>query len=674
MSDEAPRVVWTEELRAAITPAPPKVADAVDVAKRWRAAKDGFAAMATTFEKGLGNATADAARLAKEGAAVLAAEAPPDPTVSLEALGAALAMAAAFSAPMVEVLAATRGPVVAARAMLEAGRWTCARRYPAAWLALGEGLVFGHRELRRAAGDAEREGLLTFARGAWDRASVRVKIALAHATDDPELCAGAARAIATLPAGERLDVSPILVALREASLLEGTLARRQGAHPLVDAVEQLGVAALPALLAMWSRPIHDRLHLARATSLFAAPEVAVIFARELDKKTTRAIAGAWMHRFPEIAERALGGLAKGRSRLATLASEARASVERAGADLDEASIDELPEPLRRAPGTAPPPKRKPRVVKACPDFPRAETARVPPEIASRTRQAVALAQFQPAPPDELARWSELVRKGEQRLAWWFDRWRVPHDAVLALALEVGCLATDGHLPFQLVALFGDVAVPPLAAWLREARHWSVVQAHRDVLEVIDSHAVAAGLLSMQDTIVWSDACRWWDRHAEATIVGLVPIAAGPRRAGRATAERVLRRLARTHDGAIRAHASALGAPVRAAIDEVLDAPAACFGPKRPRPMPAAWRPKGFTRPRLRDDGRALPIAAVDAIGGMLALSKLGEPWDDLATVRAACDPRSLADLAWDVARAWETSGAKSKERWMVEAIAHLGDD
>jgi hypothetical protein len=90
-------------------------------------------------------------------------------------------------------------------------------------------------------------------------------------------------------------------------------------------------------------------------------------------------------------------------------------------------------------------------------------------------------------------------------------------------------------------------------------------------------------------------------------------------------------------------------------------------------MPPAWQPASFTRPELLD-GRSLPLEAVENIGRMLATSKHTAAHPKLVEVKALCTARSLAELAWDCARAWEMSGAPSKAGWMRDALVHLADD
>lgn len=97
-------------------------------------------------------------------------------------------------------------------------------------------------------------------------------------------------------------------------------------------------------------------------------------------------------------------------------------------------------------------------------------------------------------------------------------------------------------------------------------------------------------------------------------------------------------------------------------------------PARIPPMPAFWEPSAWPRPVLAGRRRALPLAAVEHLGVMLALSTPGRPYAGLAQVRAACDSLSLAAFGWALFRAWIEAGAPLKQGWPMGALVLLGDD
>ena len=84
-----------------------------------------------------------------------------------------------------------------------------------------------------------------------------------------------------------------------------------------------------------------------------------------------------------------------------------------------------------------------------------------------------------------------------------------------------------------------------------------------------------------------------------------------------------------------------------------------------------------TRPRLHD-GRALGDDAIERIFEMLALSQIDQPYAGIDDLRRACEPRSLAEMAWDLAALADGGGRASRARvypeWMRRALTHLADD
>jgi hypothetical protein len=200
-----------------------------------------------------------------------------------------------------------------------------------------------------------------------------------------------------------------------------------------------------------------------------------------------------------------------------------------------------------------------------------------------------------------------------------------------------------------------------------------------VEEAADSPAIALAMLDATNVFGgWRsdlDACVWhyFETHVETTALALVPIAVGEAGMRRKIAERALRKLAGRHGDTVRAVASGYGKKVLASVIEILAFDMRFDCPNVAPQLPAAWRPAAFTRPLLRD-GRALPLVAVDRIGHMLAFSTLDRRYEGLSDVKSACESRSVAELAWDMARAWEAAGGDKRDQWMLESIAHLGDD
>lgn len=171
------------------------------------------------------------------------------------------------------------------------------------------------------------------------------------------------------------------------------------------------------------------------------------------------------------------------------------------------------------------------------------------------------------------------------------------------------------------------------------------------------------------------ARRWLARHAECAALTLIPPAVGAPGKEREEAEVALLWLAESgHRETVTAAAARYGKAAPAAVEALLEAdPLLRLPAKLPR-LPAFWVPASFTRPRLRDRDAVLPLASVDALGTMLAISPLGDPYAGVVQVREACDAESLGRFAWDLFSAWLAAGAPSKEAWAYHALAALGDD
>jgi hypothetical protein len=677
------QISWTEKARADVAPRDASSVQDFDVAVVWQKTRRSFAAVRALFEKGV--EYPGAAREATRGLLDLLAQEALPANANTVALGAALRVMEQFVEGRVDALVLaigkTCGPAAALDAVIEAHAFRVVVQHPGQWLESGANAsAYAVHPLRLAILKYGDEAAVKLARARWPSLPVGVKVTLAYALSSaPDLAADAAREIGELPAKTKLVVAPVLASLKDATHLEAMLSHRQGAWPLVDAVENLGEAALPAFLALWKKPIHDRLHLARATSCFEDERVAKIFAGELGKKTTRDIAREYMLRFPELAEPALASLADTRSAVGALAADVRDQAQRLGKTHDEAPLADLPMVLSDPPWMRRKPQRSVIRHEIAPRE-RAQTVQLAPAIRSAITSQLVLESYPPASEEDVRAWASQVREGKDAVAWRVPGGRVPKELVIELAKSVGLASTtDASFPFQLVAVFGDEAVPAFAAYAKQ--QWDRIgtyvtdyktSAHGHVILGVDSHVLAAAMIGSLDEkrasrTVW----RWYETHPEAAIAGLLPIAVGDRGAPRFAAERVLRKLARRDADAVRAEARELG--VLDSLEEILAWDERWVCPLRAPKMPASWKPETFTRPLLLD-GRALPLEAVERIGHMLAFSTPDEPYVGLEDVKRACDPRTLAELAWDTARAWETSNARNADVWMLESIAWLGDD
>jgi len=171
------------------------------------------------------------------------------------------------------------------------------------------------------------------------------------------------------------------------------------------------------------------------------------------------------------------------------------------------------------------------------------------------------------------------------------------------------------------------------------------------------------------------AQRWLLAHAGTAATALIPGAVGAAGKPRDNAAAALRFLAGNgREAEVLAAASHWGEEARDAVRAVLDFDPMALFPARLPKMPDFWQPAAFQRPLLRDRSAALPLPAVEALGTMLAFSRLDEPYAGIAVVKEACDPASLARFSWDLFAVWLAAGAPSKEVWAFQALGLLGYD
>jgi hypothetical protein len=166
---------------------------------------------------------------------------------------------------------------------------------------------------------------------------------------------------------------------------------------------------------------------------------------------------------------------------------------------------------------------------------------------------------------------------------------------------------------------------------------------------------------------------WLEAFPEAAAVGLLPRALGKKGPAREAAVVALKYLASTGNEAIVDDvASRYGEEAAAAFRGIVSerGPAPIETPRVPDFIDA----KRLPRPRLASSGRRIPFETLEAILVLLMSSPLETLRPELADVRAACDPASLADLGWSVFDAWVDAGKPLAESWALQALGHLGDD
>lgn len=174
------------------------------------------------------------------------------------------------------------------------------------------------------------------------------------------------------------------------------------------------------------------------------------------------------------------------------------------------------------------------------------------------------------------------------------------------------------------------------------------------------------------------AQRWIVAHPRTTAIVALHEAFGSDKAGRDNGAFGLRWMMRQGqeamiDATAAEYDAATGMTVSAALAALKSADPLNVLPVKMSKLPGFFSPTTFRRPRLMDGG-ALPPAAVEHIGSMLAISKLDAPYPGIDVVRDTCARDSLAEFAWDLFEAWQTAGAPAKENWAFYALGLLGDN
>lgn len=535
--------------------------------------------------------------------------------------------------------------------------------------------------------EGERALAKARARELWETGGDRIqRLALAFAFFEE---ADWARDVAALwvepSAPKRLLPGWMLLAIvPDADTARMVLKARERFNALFDLLAQLGEGALPVLIDNFkaAKDVYDLGHTAEALALFPSEAVGRLFVSELAKQQVRKPAAAFFHRFPHIAQAVLPEVAAGKTKVAKLAAEL---LEQSGRVTEastegDAPMDALPAALVTPPYAGKPPKRKPVVA-------RGAKLEVPPAALRWTslgrRAELAAAVDARIGKTRLLTDAELeavlpryVPTGTEKYFYWVtalpndERVAFSTDAAVAL-LERGVMnSNNAETPLHVLAKAGPRALPGVIALVRRARG---LYGLKEVMHEIDSAELAAALIGKleREQNVWE----YMLAHTEAAILGLVPVAAGELGDERTNAEEVLRELAlRGHRDAILAAAARAGNDAEAAMVEVLAQDPTLVDFKKPPRLTETFRPATLTRPKLRSSGATVPIAALENLALGLALSEPYRPHPIVRAAVAACEPRSLAELAWDLAQAWYLGGRRERDRWMLESLVHLADD
>ena len=486
----------------------------------------------------------------------------------------------------------------------------------------------------------------------------------------------------------------------------------RGIDPIrYDLVARFGPPLAPILLTLIAKAGTtgiDRMRaLGEALALIVTPEVAEFFLAQLAAKELRAIAAEYLQAHPTISTVLLAGAAAGKGALAdsaravlkvvvaahgdvvdeikpSLGPAARALVDGLAAGsttLTEVAPGELPGVLRELPWA-----RKTKVAPP-PSVPGLAVLPFDEGVAWRPGEREALLHavrwLEERPADRDKNLAAIAAANDQSIDG-KRSWELPQSRLFALLPAEDAIAGFNgakldHLGWSagtdvvglLVARHGIAVLPGL---LRLAA--LDLGAALEALAHVRSAQVAPFMATAYTRLKKSRALasEWLVAFPEAAAIGLVPDAVGAPGAARVNAETALRFLAaRGQRTLIEATAARHGAEALDAMKAVLDFDPLQVLPKKLPSLPAFFAPAALARPRLAGGG-ALPLSAVEALATMLAFTDPDNPYAGIAEIKAACDPRSLAEFAWDLFQAWLVAGAPSKESWALAALGLLGDD
>ncbi|MGA1130948.1 MAG: DUF4132 domain-containing protein [Prochlorotrichaceae cyanobacterium] len=435
-----------------------------------------------------------------------------------------------------------------------------------------------------------------------------------------------------------------------------------------------------------------------ALALVESLRVAQYLSQYLLEKSLTGIIMDYFQRFPHLALQVLPELSRGK--LGQAAETVLKRVVRLQPEVVQGALASLPDPQRQKMATL--------LAQTQLQVPEARADRLPPVLVTppwqdaQTREPVVLKTLSPLAWEASLQWgdreppspyvydrppqlstpereakaleelNQAVKHQKSLHLWELDRY--PDGAVLQFwntANPKIWYFGATNLDF-LLARFGLEALPGL---LKVFKRQPVAVAQTLQYAIVPEVAVlmADGLVRLKQ--VRPLAQGWLADHPEVAAIGLIPEAVGPLgkpRSAAIVALRYLDTLGQREILATVAHRYGDGV-WKALLSELQSDPLLDFPAKRPS-LPEFWQPEQFPRPLLKDKQAALPSAAVEILGTMLAFSPLDPAYAGLAQVRQWCDRDSLADFAWALFENWLTAGAPSKEQWAFSALAHLGND
>ena len=529
-----------------------------------------------------------------------------------------------------------------------------------------------------------------------------VRVALALAFRDEAWAAEDARAVLALDGTAARDAGELIYLLTDRELLTAFAKRYPTRRPLL-LVHRAGFAAVPVVAKMLDDN-YLRDSAAAALSVVESLESARELAGVLDKKDSARIVRAFFERRPDLGLLALAPIVAAKGKLtayvepvlkgllrahpglaaklgASLDAKSRAVLEAesaASAPVAEADASELPPILVSPPWSGPRTKAKAPPSLALDALP--FEARIHWDPGARERalagpeSGVGDFRKQTKMPGDLTPRSGAMDAFLAKRIATGQTWgmrvllHLGSDRYVATLLTGKTEIGDPDLG-SLFARFDAKALPLALAKVGEDPEEAIRK-----LANVEAPAVARLMATAFSKKRFKTAAlRWLSAYPEAAALGLIPRAFGPVKAERALASNALHALAPAHRKMLLDVAARYGKDALGATTALLDSPQDEIPDKIPA-LPAFFDPAVLARPRLASGKKALPESAVRHLGTLLQLSTLDRPLSALTDVKEACEPRSLADFAWDLFQAWLAADAPSKEGWAFTALAHLGDD
>ena len=501
---------------------------------------------------------------------------------------------------------------------------------------------------------------------------------------------------------------------------------------LPNLVARLGARAAPVLLrilgvGMKSGFGTDRVkEIGQTLALIHSAEVAEALVERLNEKDLRAIATEYLHHNPPLALAPLASAAigkgahaeLGRSVLGSVAAKAPDEAKRVAQtlaepqrtmieaalerfeNLTEADPSELPRVLAHPPWLEKKRAKPPRIVADLATLP--HTSRIVWNKAEREEHKNLRSHYTPSPANEKAILAEIAAATSAKKAA-----SVASYKLMQLPKE-SAIHTLETAPLEIFSwYYGNVAWAFIARYELDALSAVMRYATVDPTSAIEAFVVVDALdvaPIMADALMRlkksrTNAQTWLLAYPETAAIALVPLAIGDRAGSRPPATTALRYLSlHGKRDVVERVGDAYGPEAKSALADVLDFdPLSDFPAKLPK-LPSFFSAAALPRPtlversvtsggdssgvsgaklptgKLRGEKKVLPVAAVEAVGTMLAFARIGEPYAGIAQVKEACDPQSLAEMAWELFQAWLVAGAPSKEQWAFLALAHFGND